>query len=86
MPSTRGKGHALGQAEPGVQLGAVEPEGRDLDQHLPGVRDRHREVADLQRLRRSGASSTTAFIVDDINAAPTWPAVTWPGAGATDAT
>ena len=28
------EGHAVGEAEPGVQLGAVEPEGLDLDQHL----------------------------------------------------
>ena len=49
-----GEGHALGQAEPGVQLRAVEAERLDLDQDPPGPGDGDRQRPDLEGVGRSG--------------------------------
>ena len=46
--------HALGQPEPRVQLGAVEAERLDLDQHPAGRRHRDGQLADPQGLGRAG--------------------------------
>jgi hypothetical protein len=48
------KGHALGEAEAGVQLGAVEPERRDADQYPARFGGGNGQLADLQSFRRSG--------------------------------
>src|SRR2546421_8853071 len=47
------EGHTLGEAEAGMQLGTVESEGLDLDEHPAGHWDGARQYADGKGLRWS---------------------------------
>src|SRR5829696_1520519 len=51
IPSTRGNVTATGKAQTGVQLGTVQPERGDLDQHLSRPWCGDGDVADVERVR-----------------------------------
>ena len=53
MPEHAREGHAFGEAQPGVQLGAVEPERLHPDEHPAWARVGDRQLADPERLRRA---------------------------------
>jgi hypothetical protein len=64
-----GKHDALGQTEPGVQLGAVEPERLNLDQDPPRGRGGHRELSRMHNASGGpDALSTMARMVSVIYA------------------
>ena len=73
MPEHAREGHALGEPEAGVQLGAVESERLDPDEHPPGRGDGIGSSRMWSASGGPGASRTTARIVPVTSTLPRGP-------------